>query len=199
MIILHFDPLPQFKYELFHILHIRRIFSRTSMFKKFFSGPSDLSLVYNKAGPSTGSALPPASDRDHVLGLKNNVLLLLTSCKRPQDAWSDPRSMYTTTWRWKKILSTIWNYTLQLRNCIQWTIFHKIAVSGPLVGRDPLWFRSCKRPPIFRIVGVRLRDIRLNSFWYWWVISFCWYTVTHLHIIGQANIPVVTSQIRWGS
>ena len=34
-----------------------------------------------------------------------------------------------------------------LRNCMQYIIFHKVDVPGPLLGRGPMWFDSCKRPP----------------------------------------------------
>ena len=40
-------------------------------------------------------------------------------------------------------------------------IFYKVDVSGPLVGRDSQRFNSCKRPLSLRILGGRLREVRL--------------------------------------
>ena len=41
-------------------------------------------------------------------------------------------------------------------------IFHKVNVSGPLLGRDLLWFDSCKRPLSRCILGGRLREFDCN-------------------------------------
>ena len=40
-------------------------------------------------------------------------------------------------------------------------IFAKVDMSGPLLRRDSLWFKSCKRPLSIRILGGRLREVRL--------------------------------------
>ena len=39
--------------------------------------------------------------------------------------------------------------------------FHQVDVSIPLLGRDPLWFDSCKRPLSLCILGGRLQKVRL--------------------------------------
>ena len=41
-------------------------------------------------------------------------------------------------------------------------IFHKIDVSERLLGRDPSWSDSCKRPLSLCILGGRLREDRLS-------------------------------------
>ena len=39
--------------------------------------------------------------------------------------------------------------------------FHQVHVSIPLLGRDPLWFDSCKQPLSLCILGGRLQKVRL--------------------------------------
>ena len=40
-----------------------------------------------------------------------------------------------------------WQLHIALRHCMQWIIFHKVNVPRPLLGRGPVRFDSCKRPP----------------------------------------------------
>ena len=51
------------------------------------------------------------------------------------------RRTLVTTWKW-------WNYTWRSLDiaCLL-TIFHKVDVAAPRLGRGFLWFDSCKRPP----------------------------------------------------
>ena len=44
----------------------------------------------------------------------------------------------------------------------KWIIFIKIDVSGPLLGRDTLWFDSCKQPPFHK----RPQSGRFNCFFF---------------------------------
>ena len=41
---------------------------------------------------------------------------------------------------------------------MQQIIFHNIGLPGPLLGRGPLWFDSCKRPP-------PVSDLSVLAFW----------------------------------
>ena len=90
---------------------------------------------------------PPVSDRDHFLGLTvSDFPLFLTSCKRPLNAFFDLH-VRRVHYGIQRTLVTTWNYRCRTLDILIFIISQKVDVSGPLFGRAPQWFDSCKRPP----------------------------------------------------
>ena len=48
---------------------------------------------------------------------------------------------------------------------MQYIIFHKVDVPGPLLGREPLQFNSCKQPP----------PVSDHSVFAFWGVAYRWF------------------------
>ena len=62
-----------------------------------------------------------------------------------------------------RLCNDIGNYCM---NCLLWILFQNTDVSRPPLGRDLLWFDSCKQPPL---------PVRNHLVFAFWVISYEWF------------------------